>query len=333
MKITVTYNVVRKVAVGNPLDILADEDTVKTAEAIARGLQSLGNTVDLLAIDEQSVKRLKNHPTDFYFNSAFGIGGMAKSEADVAAFLERSGKPFSGSDAKAIILTTEKVATKKLLIAHDIPTPKYQVFSGCERLDPALSFPLVVKPATEDSSLGIGAASVVKTCPAAEKQMQIIRDEYDDPVLVEEYIEGRELNVTVLGNGEQARVLPISEIIFGPSFKNHYKVVDFAAKWEIDSWKYKETNGICPADLAEQVRKKVADTALSAYRLTGCRDYGRVDIRLDKSGVPYILEVNANPGIGLEDGASRSAKAAGLAYPQFLEEIVHIALARYENKS
>jgi D-alanine-D-alanine ligase len=151
---------------------------------------------------------------------------------------------------------------------------------------------------------------------------------YHEPVLVEEYIDGRELNVTVLGNGKNAKVLPTSEIIFGKSFAHKYKVVDFAAKWQKDSSAYKDTVGFCPAKLSEESKKKIEETCLAAFRITGCRDYARVDIRLSKEGIPFVLEVNANPGVGPEDGATRSALAAGYSYPSFLSEIVKIALLR-----
>ncbi len=329
MKITVVYNRVESLDVGEPEDILADQDTVKTAQEIASALAVLGHDVNLFELSEKNAKELKKLDTDFFFNTAFGIGSAPKSEAEVADLLEKTGKPFSGSDRKAIVLTTDKIATKDILLAADLPTPKFRVFSDGRKLNSLLKFPLIVKPNGEDCSLGINESSVVRNRKNLYSQIKQLEESYGESVLVEEYINGRELNVTILGNGEFAEVLPVSEIVFGPCFNNKYKVVDFAAKWEEESASFKETVGVCPAKLKEGIRKKVEEISLEAFNLTGCRDYARVDFRLGKDNIPYILEVNANPAIGHSDGATRSAKAAGYSYAQFLQKIIDIALARY----
>lgn len=329
MKITVVYNQVESLDVGEPEDILADQDTVKTAREIAATLATLGHSVNLFEINEKNAREMKGLDTDFFFNTAFGIGSAPKSEAEVAGLLEKTGKPFSGSDRKAIILTTDKIATKDILLATDLPTPKFQVFSNGEKLDPSLKFPLFVKPNGEDCSLGVSQLSVVNNPKSLSRQIKQLRKAYGESVLVEEYIDGRELNTTVLGNGDKAKVLPISEITFGPSFRGKNKIVDFAAKWEEDSDSFKETVGVCPAKLEESLKKRIEEISLKAYEATGCRDYARVDLRLSKNNMPYILEVNANPAVGSGDGATRSAKAAGYSYAQFLQKIIDVALARY----
>lgn len=324
MKVTVVFNNVNALAVGKPEDILADEDTVKTAKAIAEAVNG-----ELFELTEESAAKLHTLETDFFFNTAFGIGDAQKSEAEVVTLLEKTGKPFSGSNTKAIILTTNKMATKDILLAKNLPTPKFQIFTNHEEINPELTFPLFVKPNNEDCSLGISSASVVNTPEELHAQIDALRESYSEAVLVEEYIEGRELNVTVLGNGENAHVLPVSEIVFGLSFTNKYKFVDFAAKWEEETSNYKETTGVCPAILDDDIRQEVERVALEAFKATGCADYARVDIRLAKNHIPYILEVNANPGIGPEDGATRSAKAAGMTYPEFIQKIIDAALTRY----
>lgn len=330
MKITVVYNQVAELSFGQPEDILADGDTVKTAKEIATALLSLGYKIDLFAIDEQSAGRLTTYETDLFFNTAFGIGSVPKSEADVAELLGKTGKPYTGSNAKAIVLTTDKVATKKILSAAGLPTPKWQVFDNSEEFDPGINFPVIIKPGNEDCSLGISPSSVVESASALQKQVKKLQKVYREPVLVEEYIAGRELNVTVLGNGKRAEVLPISEIVFGPSFKNKYKIVDFTAKWKEETEEYRETVGACPAKLPKSTEESVKRISLAAYQLTGCNDYARVDIRLSSDGMPYVLEVNANPGVGPEDGVVRSAKAAGYNYPQFLEAIIKITAERFQ---
>lgn len=305
MKIFVIYNRVGSLAVGNPKDILADDDTVKTAQEIAKTLNG-----ELFEINEKTASKLKNLDADVFFNTAFGIGNAPKSEAEVAMLLEKTGKPYTGSNAKAIILTTDKEAAKNVLRAKNLPTPGN------------IKFPLIVKPSGEDCSLGITQASIVNNKKELNKQVELLKKTYSENVLVEEYIDGRELNVTILGN----TVLPISEIVFGKSFNNKYKIVDFESKWEEETDSFKETTGICPAKLLNNIIEKINQISLEAFRVTGCRDYARVDIRLSKDNKPYILEVNANPGVGSTDGTVRSARAAGYTYKSFLEKIIDEAI-------
>ena len=321
MKITVLYNLVTSKAFGGSKDLLAEDDTVKTAKAIALNLKK-NHDVTLFEVREDNVKDLKNLRPDLFFNNAFGIGSIPKSEADLAALLEKTKIPFTGSGFRAIVLTTDKLATKEVLEAGNLPTPKTYT------LGINLKFPLIVKPVAEDSSLGITDRSVVKNEKELILETERIKNMYDEEALIEEYIDGRELNVTVLGNGDNATPLPISEIVFGPLFNDKYKIVDFTAKWEEDTQRYKETTGVCPADLPKKVTEQVQELALTAFVATGCNDVARVDIRLDQNDRPFILEVNANPGIGPTDGATRSAKAAGLTYGQFLEKIVQMAISR-----
>jgi D-alanine-D-alanine ligase len=315
MKIMVLYNRVVSKKIGHPEDLLADEDTVKTAQAIAANLK-INHRTKLFEVQENNLKKLTALKPDIFFNNAFGIGSLPKSEADLAGLLEKIGIPFTGSDARAILLTTDKKATKNLLKVNNLPVP------GDKK------FPLIIKPASEDCSVGISARSVVRTKEELQRQTKRLEKVYKEEVLVEEFIDGRELNVTVLGNNGAARALPISEIVFGPSFEDKYKIVDFSAKWKTDSVAYRETVGVCPADLPPKLAEEIKDLAVAAFLVTGCRDIARVDFRLSRQGKPYILEVNANPGVGPDDGATRSARAAGLTYLQFLEAIVQNALSR-----
>lgn len=328
MKITVLFNRVKALPFGLPEEILADEDTVTTARAVTDALITLGHDATLWEVNEKTVSSLPKIPTEFFFNLAEGIGSLPDSEFKVVAVLEKIGKSFSGSGAKALRLTTDKGKTKKLLIKNNLPTPKYQIARSGDYLEFGLHFPVVAKPVAKDGSVGINGHSVLSRADELRDQVDFLKKTYQEPALVEEYIAGRELNVTVLGNEKTAQALPISEIIFGPSFKNKFKVVDFAAKWEEKSLNYQETVGVCPAKLAPKTRKRVEAVALGAFKVTGCRGYARIDLRLDKNEQPWILEVNANPGIGPSNGVIRSAKAAGYTYPGFLSRLLSLALMR-----
>lgn len=329
MKITVLYNRVYALPFGRPEEVLADEDTVITARAVADSLIESGHDIDLFEVNKKTIKSLPKHPTDFFFNLAEGIGNLPDTEYEVIAFLEKIKKPFSGSGSKTLQLTTDKAKTKELLLDHQLPTPAFQVINSGDSLNPKLCFPLVVKPVAKDGSVGINGHSVLENAADVIDQVDFLTKTYQESALVEEYIDGRELNVTVLGNGSAAIVLPVSEIIFGKSFEEKYKMVNFAAKWEEDTADYRDTIGVCPAKLDEKTLDNITKFSLEAFNLTDCHDYARVDFRLAPDGRLYILELNANPGLSPDSGVIRSAKAAGYTYPQFLETIINVALKRY----
>lgn len=331
-KITLIYNKVNNLDFGNPQDILADEDTVKTAKSIAQTLIAEGTNVELFEVKEDNFTDLLELDTDFFFNLCYGIGSIPKTESEIPKILDLTGIPYTGANAAGIVLTTDKVATKKIFQKVNIPTPDYQLFQKpLLTLSKNLKFPLIVKPQMEDCSLGINNDAVVEGEKDLRRKIEKIYSQYKEPVLVEQFINTRELNVTIIGNGNGIEVLPISEIIFGSSFdkNNKWKIVDFAAKWLEDTDNYKETVGICPAILDKDIESKIKEFSITAYKSCRCRDYARFDIRLDEDSIPYFLEINLNPGIGPEDGTIRSAKAAGYTYGSFIRKLIDISLKRY----
>jgi D-alanine-D-alanine ligase len=187
-----------------------------------------------------------------------------------------------------------------------------------------MGFPLFVKPLREDASIGISNKSYVRNDAELKAQVEYITNRYRQPALVEEYIAGRELNVAILGN-EQPKVLPISEITF--DFEDEPKIVGFSAKWFRESDEYKKTKPVCPALLEPSMKNHLEKIALKAYKALYCRDYARVDMRL-RNNSPCILEINPNPDISSEAGFTRSLRAAGISYEQFVEKIIQFALQR-----
>lgn len=327
MKITILYNKVTQIENGKPEDLLAEDDTIKTANEINSTLENLGYATELFCVDETSVKKITgNYPTDLFFNNAFGIGNAAKSEGDLAGIIEKTGIPFTGATEKNIILTTDKVATKDVLQAFAIPTPGFAMFSTVKKIETNLKYPLFVKPEGEDCSFGITQSSVVQNEKELKKKVNELMELYHEGILAEEYIEGRELNISVMGKSKDLFVLPVSEIIFGPKFPGKYHIVDFDSKWSENSDFYRETNGVCPAVLDKNVKEKIERIAKKAFEVTGCRHFARVDMRLDKNDQPWVLEVNANPAIGKKDGFVRSARAAGYNYESFLDFLVKLAV-------
>lgn len=272
---------------------------------------------------------LREKPT-VVFNLCESLLGQAINEMHVAGLFELAGVVYTGSSPITLGTCLNKVRTKEILAYHSIPTARHQVFARVEELTRdslALSFPLIVKPLREDASAGIENSSVVRDFENLQKRVEKIVTEFKQPALVEEYIDGRELNVAILGN-TFPRVLPISEIDFSGLPEGYPRIVTYNAKWLEGSPEYNGTVGKCPADLPADVEAEVSDIALRAYRIMEVRDYARVDIRLDGENKPYVLEVNPNPDISRDAGYIRSAKAAGLSFEDVMEEIVRMALER-----
>jgi D-alanine-D-alanine ligase len=248
---------------------------------------------------------------------------------NIAALLELLDIPFTGSSALALGLSQDKGKTKSILAHQGLPTPAYCVWQpGMDRRLSGLQFPLIIKPLLEDASLGIDNDAYIPDEKTLKQQVRKIYQGYGQPALVEEYIDGRELNVSILGN-ENPQVLPISEIDFSSMPPGLPKICSYAAKWVENSREFSSTVPCCPAPLSPPVEKKIKEVSLEAYRIMDCRDYARVDIRLSPQGIPYVLEINANPDISPDAGMTRSAKTAGFTYSEFIARIVEISWARY----
>jgi D-alanine-D-alanine ligase len=241
------------------------------------------------------------------------------------------GLPFTGSSALVLGLSQDKGKTKAILAHHNIPTPFYRVWHpGKDDVLNGLPFPLIVKPLCEDASLGIDNDAFVRDERALMKQVRKISREYGPSVLIEEFIEGRELNVSILGN-EDPRVLPISEIDFSSMPAGLPKICGYSAKWEKESEEFCNTVPRCPVVFPSEIENKIFQVSLQSFYIMGCCDYARIDIRLSPDGIPYVLEVNANPDISPDAGIIRSAKSGGIPYADFIGGIVELALARHQS--
>ena len=315
---------------GSP-DTPGRESVLFRLNAVRKALLSLGHKVktleakgDLLSL----VKAIQSSRADLIFNLCEEFIGRTRMEMNIAALLELMEIPFTGSSAIVLGLSQDKGKTKSLFAHCGIPTPAYRVWlSGKDGQVDGLRFPLIVKPLKEDASLGIDNDAVVQNIKTLRQRVKIIHQAYRQPVLVEEYIEGRELNVSIIGN-EKPQVLPISEIDFSTMPPEKPKICGYSAKWLEDSQEFVHTVPRCPADLSPKLGKKVLQVSLQAYRTMECRDYARVDIRLSLEGTPFVLEINANPDISPDAGMIRSSRTAGFTYPEFIGRIVELAQAR-----
>lgn len=320
------YNISPGTRSGTDTDMSADGEIEATVRAV-KAVFDKDNEVIPIQISGDAYGYLRKVKPDVLFNICEGFGSDNRGEIYVAALLEQTGIPYTGSDFYSLTLCMDKGRTKEILGFHEIPGPAFQVFNKPDdELRQGLSFPLMVKPMREDASLGIGPESVVQDGFSLRKRVAYVLETFAQPALVEEYIEGRELNVSIIGNGENLEVLPISEILFNiPAGRP--RIVDYDAKWVKTSPMYGGTEALCPAPLSDRDRKRVADTALNAYRVMGVKDYGRVDIRL-KEGKPYVIEVNPNPGKYVDTGFIRSARAAGYGFDEIMKKILDLTLIR-----
>jgi D-alanine-D-alanine ligase len=326
-KVGILFNRPAEPPRGEDSDYVAEAEVEEQAESVQKALDKLGFEYQMMPFEidlELLIKTLKNYRPDVVINLCEGAFGNSHHELNVPSMLELLNIPYTGSPPLALGMGQNKGLTKKILEANGLPTPKYRVLESSVNWQGDLEFPLFVKPLREDASLGISNKSYVRNEADLKAQVEYITNRYKQPALVEEYIAGRELNVAILGN-ENPRALPISEITF--DFKDEPKIVGFSAKWFKESDEYKKTKPVCPAVLDPSVKNNVERIALQAFEILYCRDYARIDIRL-RDNLPWILEVNPNPDISPEAGFSRSLKAAGISYEQFVEKIIQFALHR-----
>ena len=332
MNVAVCFNrVPSKLAKGESADRISEEGAETEARAVTKALKQLGFQAALLPVGkdiDKLIEKLRATPGQILFNLCEGFWGDSRKELHVAALFDLLGLAYSGSAPLCLGLTQDKVRTKDILVRHGLPTPKYILVKMGEQIPKTkdLTYPLFVKPRFEDASLGITSDSLVETETALKKRIQYIHDTYHQGALVEEYIDGREINAAILGNGP-FEVLPLSEIRFLPGLR--HAIVSYDGKWLEDSPEYIGTEPVCPAQLKAKEAFLIKDVALRAYKLLECRDYARVDIRL-RGDVPYILEVNANPDISPTAGLANAARAAGITYPKLIERILAMTLKRKE---
>ncbi len=312
---------------------LSEVGVLEERENVEHILQQSGYKTSLFNVDgdvRRLIAFLEEKQPDLIFNLCESVGNESIHEMHVAGIYELMGVPYTGADAFALGTCLNKVRTKEILSYHKIATPRFALFKNISELnidDLELNFPLIVKPAFEDASVGIDNASVVENVAALRKRIKFVVQNFDQPALVEEYIEGRELNVAIIGN-KRPIVLPISEIDFSTLPEGYPKIVTYNAKWVEGTDEYDGTKGVCPAVVPIEIERKAKEIALKAYRIMGLRDYGRIDMRLDKKGQLFVLEVNPNPDISDSAGFARSIRVYGFTPEEAITRIVEYALER-----
>lgn len=308
----------------------ANESIVLDARGVRDALAARRRDAFLLPMRRSAgafLRRLAAARPRLVFNLCEGARGESRYEMHACALLELLALPHTGCGPLAMGIALDKALAKALFAARGVPTPLHFVCDGepPRALPAGMRYPLFVKPVREDASIGIGREAFVRDRRELGARCRHIRARYRQPALVERYVDGRELNVSILG-GRKPRALPVSEIEMGRVPRGAPRICDYRAKWVPGSGEYASTVPRCPARLAGAAERRVKETALAAYRALSCDGYARVDIRLGRDGVPYVLEVNPNPCIARDAGLARSAAAAGMDYPDLVCRIADLAL-------
>jgi len=314
-------------------DEFAEWDSPTTIAAVESALSHLGKVVRLEA-KEDFPERLRQSRPDIVFNIAEGFHGVNR-EAHVPAICEFFGIPYTGSDPFTLSLCLDKARTKETLTFRGVPTPKFAVveaLSDIESRTADLRLPLFVKPVHEGSSKGITDANLCWDRAHLLRQTEFLLENYKQPVIVEEYLPGKEFTCAVLGNGSGATVLPIVGMNFDSLPKGALPIYSYDAKFVWDRPENPLDIFQCPARITRELQASIERVTLEAFRVLGCRDWARIDVRLDAAGVPNVLEVNPLPGI-LPDPADNSclpkaARAAGIGYEELIQSCLKYAAAR-----
>lgn len=307
---------------GDPLDANAEFDHLATIDVIAGAFESLGYKVKRIGNVYNLIENLEHLNVDIVFNIAEGYQGRNR-EAQVPILLEMKGIPYVGSDALTLSLTLDKIMAKKVFRACGIPTPQFIEVKDAGRIsEDHLRFPLIVKPRFEGSSKGLDEQARVDSCDELINRSQYIIKTYKQPVLVEEFIKGYEFTVAIIGNQPPTVLAPVQVKIDGRFDLGE----DFYTFGRISS---PQLEYVCPAAITAELEDKLKDLARQTYEAVDCRDFGRVDFRVDEKNNPYVLELNPLPSLSVEDIFMLLSKIMKISYPQMLERILISALKRY----
>jgi len=314
---------------GHP-DYESEREVVDTAEVVAKYLTEAGFVVIPMGAgpDAQSaLAGLIARQPDAVFNFYEGAADRIETEDYMAALMEWLGIPFTGSSFRTLGLARNKHLAKLLLRGGGLPTPEFLVVHALPVPPCPIAWPVIVKPAGQDASVGVDQGSVVQDQESLSKRVADLLHRYGPPVLVEAFVAGREFNVGVV-EFPTLHALPIAEIVFADKGPGHWPIVTYDAKWLPGSEADRATPPKCPADVEPALAAKLETIACRAFRLLGCRDYARVDFRVGPTGAPSILEVNPNPDFHPSAGFARSLAAAGIAHAQFAVDLARAALGR-----
>src|SRR3989304_10428726 len=333
MNILILYNFSDK---EETLEKDSSEEAVKEcAFSVKKALEYFNHKVTMCMLMDTNdslksmIELLMRGNIDIIFNLCEGFGWDSTMEHNIAGIFELLNIKFTGSGSFALVSCLNKGRTKEVLTFYRIRTPNFQaLFSPDDKIRDELNLPLIIKPLMEDASIGIQNNSVIYKAADIEERVYSFFKKFKKPALVEEYIDGREFNVAIIGNSE-LQVLPVSEIDFSGLPEGMNRVCSYESKWNYESIEFKKTPPVCPAKIDSKLEEEIKNTAIKAYKAMECSDYGRVDMRLSDDGKLYVLEVNPNPDLSVDAGFSNIAKASGMSYETLISKILSLALLRY----
>lgn len=314
-------------------DLKVGEDDIEVEYAVAKTLKRRGHEVMLLGFYDQIntiTKCLKEQNPQLVFNLCEHFRGQAWLDRSIADLLEILGYPYTGSSATALLLARNKAITKEILTYHRVKVPQFATFHRNRKMiySKKLIFPLIVKPLSEDASVGIAQASIVNDDKSLRERVTFVHESLNCDAIAEEFIVGREFYVSIIGN-QKLRVLPLREMKFGDLPNEENQIATFKAKWDLEyrnRWDIKNTFA---NNISDELLKKIKRICKRSYRALRLRDYGRIDIRVTPEENIYVLEANPNPYLAKYEDFPEAARKAGMKYHKLLERIINLSMKRY----
>jgi len=315
-------------------DTFAEWDSSETIDAISDAHSSYGHEVNLIEANENAYLKLKENKYDFIFNVAEGFYGSSR-ESQIPSMLEMLNIPFTGSDSITTGVCHDKSRCKEILSYYKIPNPEFFITDKILPESTNFNFPKFVKPLHEGSSKGIYNSSVVNTLKEMNDEIIRIKECYNQPSLIEDFLSGKEFTAAMLGNGDEVRVLPVVEINLDLVPSDFNKIYSYEVKWFFDTRENQLDIFHCPAKVSKEIYSNIEKVCKDAFKVLRLRDWARIDIRLDKNNIPNIIEINPLPGI-LPDPKDNScypkaSRQAGMDYNKMINTVLETAMKRYKN--
>src|SRR6188474_244010 len=305
-------------------------DKKEVEEEVAEVVTKLGHEPVMYELDgtQKSLLALTRMDCDLVFNLSESFAGDDTADFKIAAYLELIGKKYTGSGTHGLMLAQDKALAKKIFQFHGVHTPVFaKSYRGRLDFSHDLHFPVIVKPAREDGSIGIEFSAVVNSIRELMERIDWLHANFDSPVLIEEYIEGREMYVGVIGN-DKPEALPVVELDLSKLPDGTPRIAAAEVKWGKGTKAYRDTKSMIPTDISEEMVLTLQQTAVAAYQALELRDYGRVDMRLQPDGCVQVIEANPNPWLSSRAEFAMAARKSGRTYPQLIEEILELTVSR-----
>lgn len=313
-------------------DVYAEWDDEETISAVETAIKKAGHEVIRIEADENAFEKLRSTRPDIVFNMAEGFGGASR-ESHIPAMLEMLNIPYTASDSITIGNCHDKSRCKEILTYHGVPNPGFFITDSSVNGHPKVKYPAFVKPLHEGSSKGIYNSSVVNDRDELNREITRIKRDYEQPSIIEDFLDGQEFTVALIGNGENVRVLPIVGINLDCLPADFPKIYSYEVKWYFDTRENRLDIFSCPAKISDKLTKRIEEICIAAYKALRIRDWARMDVRCDSNDNPYIIEINPLPGIlpNPEDNSCfpKAAREVGMDYDTLIQTVLNLAIERY----